>query len=519
MENKCPKCNKPLPEEAAFCLHCFTDLKTFTKEKTSVIPPVPATHKPKKILLRYIPIALVLLLIFGICIYALKVSNTNDLKPAGTTIIKATETIPLTNDYGENVTKNNGEQVFEIIDVTQIVTITTTEKQNLLDKLFNNSTQTTAHNKEESSSVKNNKTTQAQTILPGTTVQQIKPGQTGPVTSAPNTTIPQGTTNVITQHPGETTPKTTSPTTTQADSNQGTTPITDFEYSVSESGKYVTITKYTGNDKHVTIPAVINSKYVISIEQNTFQNNATVETISFADDSNRPYLWVNSRCINNCSNLRVINFPDTDLGIVNNFAYNCLKVEKITLKNNQYRFENGALYYSGGKGWRLRYFCPAANVTSFTLPVWSTGFEGACNLKEAAYLKNITLHKNTLYFPDQTILPPTLENIYVEDGCAKGFDINGIAFSYGTDCTFCAYPKQNKTTDLTLPDNTCFYSQDIENDYLKTLRIPKTAQIIFPSFAVNGTCFKNLQNLYIQDGQPNQSTLMADARVDNIYVY
>ena len=33
MERKCPNCGKALPEEAAFCLFCFTDVENFKKSE------------------------------------------------------------------------------------------------------------------------------------------------------------------------------------------------------------------------------------------------------------------------------------------------------------------------------------------------------------------------------------------------------------------------------------------------------------------------------------------------------
>ena len=32
LEKKCPNCGKELPEEASFCLFCFTDINNYKKE-------------------------------------------------------------------------------------------------------------------------------------------------------------------------------------------------------------------------------------------------------------------------------------------------------------------------------------------------------------------------------------------------------------------------------------------------------------------------------------------------------
>ncbi len=545
MEKKCPNCGKELPDEAAFCLFCFTDINNYKKSEVCPVADVATEKKSKKtpVLVAFkaklnkklfcrIGIAAAFLLIMGICIFAMKSMNSGDnLKPENnTTIIKETSTVAVTDKGGEAVTDEAGEQVFEVVEVTKNIVVSTTEKQGLFDKIFNNTT-TKKDDKNADNKSDSTETTKKQSFFDkifgkdedeettltssSTTQKNDIPAEEHGTTQAPSTSD-ESTTKPSSTSPTKTetqTSTTTLPTTTQ----KTETPISDFEYTLSS--KYAAINKYTGNDKHIVVPAVIEGKYVTELNQGVFQNNSTVETISFADDSKRPYLWIRSRIFDSCQNLRIINFPDTDLGIYNDFAYNCPKIEELTFKNNQYRFQDGGLYYSGGKGWRLRYFCPASSVTSLKLPDWSSGIEGACNLDEATNLKEIILHKNTTYFPDQSILPSNLENIFISEDNALGYDINGIAFFQSSGNTFCAYPQQNKTTELTLPENSVFYGQYVKNAYLKTLRIPKTVTIHVPFYVVNGVCFKNLETVYIQDGHPSQKTLVDDARVKNIYIY
>lgn len=540
MERKCPNCGKALPEEAEFCLYCFTDIESFKK---SQVRPVAATSRngscitalfgilkaklTKKLFCR-IGVFAAFLLVMGICIFAMKTINSQDsLKTnPGTTILKDTSAVAVTKENGETVTNTNGEQVFDIIEVTKVVTVSTTEKQGFFDKIFNSSSA-----EKENSGDKNNGST-----LVGTTKKESffdklfgdDDDETQPVTkpsithpSTEGNTEAQSTTTQGNEALPPTTQESTAPTTpeTTVESTPAETPISDFEYKLSE--KYAAINKYNGTASHVTIPAVIEGKYVTEINQNVFQNNPHVVAVTFSDDSKRPYLWIRSRVFTSCKNLRIINLPDTDLGIYNHFAYDCPAVEKITTKNNQYRFADGGLYYSGSKGWVMRYYCPASPTTSLKLPEWSNGIEGACNLGDAINLKEIIYHKGAKHFPDQSIMPPNLENIFVDDNNPNAYDINGIAFynSSTNDNIICSYPPQNKTTELTLPENSMLYGQYVKNSYLKTLYIPKTALTMSPSSIVNGSCFKNLESVHIQDGHPNQKTLVNDARVDNIYIY
>ncbi len=539
MERKCPNCGKALPEEAAFCLFCFTDIESFKK---SEVRPVAATGRngscfnaffgifkvklTKKFFCR-IGICAAFLLVMGICIFAMKTINSpNALKAdTGTTILKDTSAVAVTKDNGEAVTDSNGEQVFNVVEVTKVVTVSTTEKQGFFDKIFNSSSTEKNNNADKNNSLTPVETTKKESLFDklfgdddDETQPVMKPSTTQPATEASTETKPS-TTAGSTEALPPATQDTATPTTpeTTAESTPSETPISDFEYKLSE--KYAAINKYNGTASHVTIPAVIEGKYVTEINQNVFQNNPHVVTVTFADDSKRPYLWIKSHVFTGCENLRTINLPDTDLGIYNHFAYNCPSVEKITTKNNQWRVDGGGLYYSGSKGWVMRYYCPASPTTSLKLPDWSNGIESACNLDDAINLKEIIYHKNAKFLPHQSIIPPNLENIFVDDNNPYAYDIAGIAFSQGNDSNSCSYPPQNKTTELTLPENIVFYGQYVKNSYLKTLYIPKTALTMSPSDVVNGSCFKNLENVHIQDGHPNQKTLVNDARVENIYIY
>lgn len=151
MENKCPNCGKVLPEEAAFCLYCFTDIQSFKKSETHPVTVVADEKSTKKIpvlvglkskfnkkLFCRIGVVAAFLLIMGICIFAMRNINSGDsLKTTeGTTIINETSTVAVTDSSGEAVTDESGEQVFDIVEVTKIATVTTTEKQGFFDKVL-----------------------------------------------------------------------------------------------------------------------------------------------------------------------------------------------------------------------------------------------------------------------------------------------------------------------------------------------------------------------------------------------
>lgn len=541
LKKVCPNCGCQLPEEALFCLNCFHSLaltENSKNEEKKRFVPLLKLKQNKKRLLGYSSALLAFLLIMGICIIAMKTANNAGIileVDTQTTIIKGTETVAVTDNSGEAVTDKSGEQVFDVIEVTKVETIpvTTTEKQGFFDKIFNTSTQKNHENKKESdTSVKTTaaaQTTEKPGIFdqiidsvfgddnenPSTVPTTEQYGTTENSSSTPdNVTTPSTTTK-----PTQATTVTTRPTTTAPSATEAvvTTPVSDFEYTLSD--KYATIKKYTGSASNVLIPAVIEGKAVTRISGNAFQNNNAVQTVTFVTDSIQPYLWVEPQTFNGCSDLRTITFSDTDLGIMNNFAWNCPSIENLHINSAQYKCIDGSLYYNSGSTWKLRWHCPANSAATITLPSYCTGVESASNLKEAVNVKTINIHSNVITLPHPSILPPNCENVFVDDGNTNAFDINGIAFYKEGGMWATLYPSKNRTKSLTLPENTCFYGQYISNSYLETIYIPKTTKIHSIDKLIEGRMFTSLKNVYIQEGHEKEDYILKNSTIPKTATY
>ena len=498
----CPFCGAKIPEEAIYCLNCssvlnerqsFPTVKVKDKKKKTI------AVIPRKRFLGIIAIVLSIVIFFSSCIFAIKSARTNEPskeKPE-------TTLSPVTEETGENVTDQNGEQVFEVIEVTDA----TTEKQGLLDKLF-------GKDETEKSDVPSETTTKKPSIL-----DKLFGNET---TTSPTTTESEATTSTTTVTESTTNKTETSTSTTESTTTSSSqSNAKDFEYVEYSSNKmHLSITKYNGNDEHVVIPATHDGKYIVEIQKNTFKDNDRVKTVTFADDEDRPYLWINPSCFSNCPNLHTINMPDENLGIHAGFANKCYSMKTINLKNNQYRFDNGGLYASNGKLWELRYMCPASAPETFTIPSWSSGIDTASNLKECSNLRAIYCHEYVTIFPHQSIVPSNLEAIYVDDANQNGYDISGIAFKLNSSDGryICTYPPKNTTKDFTLPENSLLYSQYVKNPYLETLRIEQTADLFSPTYIASKWAFTNLKTIYIKSGHKNEATIKKDF-YGTVYTY
>lgn len=529
MDRICPNCGKELPEEASFCLFCFTDITKSTPAADVNKCDTPAeTQHAKKVKISKktasrVGFAAAFFFIALISVFAMKnaiADNSLKQQSDGTTVITETSAVAVTDEAGSAVTDEAGEQVFDIVTVTKVQPVETTQKRSVFDKIFKTSDNSATTDKpsqtqkEESFFEKLFGNDDKVSTTSATAEAQSKPSPSTTAKSEPtlgtienDTSVPSATTTQ--------TPETQVPVTNEA---PHFTPVEDFEYSIS--GKYATITGYKGNDETVTIPAQINSCYVTSVNGGTFKNNSTVKTVTFQSDDGQPYLWVRSGCFTDCSALRVINFPDTDLGIVNGFASNCPSVEKLTLQNGQYRYVDGSLYYYSGKTWKLRYHCPAHPTTQIKLPSYCDGIEGASNLEEARNVKNIYINAFATDFPDQMQLPGNLENIFVDSDSDYGYDINGIAFSYdSTYGTVCAWPDKNKTKTVTLPDKTYLDTTHINNSNLETVYIPKGAVLRNISDFTSKRCFPSLKTLCIQDSHANFDYIVRNTDIETIKKY
>lgn len=486
VNKKCPHCGAQMPEEASFCLSCFSEINTnlqanmtfdnaeklpvFLQIKTKLEELFKRITSSKKTLAFAIALFIILIVFVVFLILALIPADAVSDVPAQTTLIAVTD------KNGEPVTNSKGEQVFEVKEVT-------TKKKNLLGKIKDKITgeektavnNNVSENAEEKSSKNTNSSSASKRPEKSQTTGGSSPSASGNNNNDVNFDEPE---------------KTTVQTTEKEYDSFETAPY-------GSSGEKLSITKYTGNSSSVVIPAVIDGKPVARIEKNAFKDNSKIKTITFENDNSRKSIYLQSGCFNNLSSLTTINMPDANLGIVGEFCDNCLKLETINIDNSQYKFIDGALYYWTSQYWVLRFICPASDLSDLTIPSWCKGIENICNLSECYNLKIIRLHKNVTSFPSIYEINEALEAVYVEDGSKSAFDKDGVLF-VGKNTTL--YPSSKKDKSFTLPENIIFNPPQKPNKYLETLKIPKSCELQFADSIFFCKCFPNLKTIYIEDG-------------------
>lgn len=566
MEKKCIKCSKVIPEEAAFCLYCFTEQEAGLNTAPLVYgTAAPVKKMSKKAITGIVLCAFVFLFLLGGCIAAMKKSNSTsqlatDTPVTETQVVTYTQTVDVTDASGEQVTDASGEAVTNVITVTQIhtyipATPQTTEEKGFFDKLFDNGKETTANNtsagdnnpqtvpettekqgffdklfgKDETTTTtkapapfadvvttqkgNNTSTTKnnASTVQPATTQKTVttqKPATTqAPSTQKPTTTQKPSTTQspTTTQKPTTTATPTTQPTTEQSSYYFEYAP-----YNENYPDGNIQLTKYVGNASVVHIPTHINGRKVSAIGENCFVNNYQLKEIHVDYAPSRDFFEFLSFSFDNCPNLTKIDCTENmGTSISPWFSKGCPIIEFI-YRGHEKSFVDGALYRNSALMW---YTCHP-DYTTLTIPSWCPKIDNGHNLDEVPNLRVLNIHKNVSNIPYRyTHYSDGLEQVNVEPGNPWAYSVNGIMFcrkSLSDQFDECIYPRQNKTKTLVMPriGTTCELgfsrnSVQITNDNLEELWLNESSLIHAPDSSwMYTTAYPNLKRIYITPNHP-----------------
>lgn len=472
MQKHCPFCNAPMPEEASFCLHCFSIL-----EGSKAVPtPKAQAHRTAhtvatrfKTAERCSAVALTLIFLTGMVTSfvgnPLTGAPVSLFSPNGWGV-QPSASAAKGNPNGENEPTDSAAGKAELTaeDTAQSLIAAFPKPSDILTA--------------------------------GGSVPSVSP-------SSDSSTASDSAASDNSDNPAEP----TGPAEPSADKNQ---PMEQPEYNPKlytykpDEGDRIAITGYTGSAAKVIVPAVIDGKIVCRIAEGTFQNCKTLQEITLETDTRQNYLWVNGGCVTNCPNLTTFNFNQTDLGIYGEFARDCPKLREVNIDNDQYRFIDGALYYWSSQEWLLRFYAEGETQTELTVPTWCAGIENVCNLEDNPYLKVLRLHQRTTHFPQFFFgTNPNFEAVYVEEGNPKAFDCDGVLFTKSSsDTLYYAnfYPAGKTSKVFKMPENTVLSAYNSENPYLEELWLPKNAYIQSTDAVFYERCFRNLQRVYLQEG-------------------
>ena len=494
----CPFCGTKVPEEAIYCLNCssvlnerqsFPVVKVKNKKKKAI------AVIPRKKFMGIIAIVLSVVILFSSCLFAIKL--TRDGGPSKEN--PETTLAPVTEENGENVTDQNGEQVFEVIEVTD----TTTEKQGILDKLF-------GKDETEKTDASSETTTKKQSIIDKLF---------GDETTTSSTTEPEATTSTTTTAETTTNQTETSSTTSTTESTTASNEKYSFEYTVESDGN-ITITGYSGNASVVTIPEKIDGYYVTDIARGAIANDSKITKIIF--ESRKKHIDLYDAAFLNLSSLTTLDMGGGYYTIWGHFAADC-PVKEIVNTSKYHTFYNGGLYSNN----ELIYFCENPCYSKINLPEWSVGFRNGYTLKYNENVKVINAHKGVTSMPQSYLYyNEALTAINIEPGNSRYISKDGVFFykanSSQTRYFYSIYPYSKKDKTFIMPENCNLCTRAsglITNPYLENLYIPASSTLEHSDSSwYYNTAFKNLKSIYIAEGH-SQYDKISKTFTGNIYTY
>lgn len=538
MAKRCPFCQKEMPDEANFCLNCFSALGTeaspescgakngnhdekpthkHTKKHMSKPKAENALPLVNKKARRKIFTAVILACTFLLCGILARLTR----KQIRTAASGEPETMAVlvTDENGEAVTDENGDNVYEYVEVPQ-------EEKGFFGKLFGSFT----HNKDD---VEGTDNTYAEN---GSKGEAVPDKVEGSVYSAGNTgsgTVGNNTGNSKTEE-------------NITDNSPPSSEGLKYETIATANGSYIKIVGYEGHSANVLVPAFIHDIPVTYIAGGAFKNNDVIRTITFegADDLSKRqfYLPASSNCapavFYNLPNLTKITFPyelsyGRYLADYSLYSYSdswCYlfegtpklaaiettsKPSKADTASRRYAYmtsKDGVLYSSCLDG---LYFYPYAKKDkSFTVP-YETWY---VFINDCFYLEELRINATPSHYFDFNILPSNthLKKVIAEGG--KPFETRywtagDVLFSRQESTTanpkavsVAYYPQTKNDKAYRLPDIPEGYYYNIINQfnlntYIEELYVPARATV-WAGMTEKSYRPPNLRAIHLQEGNP-----------------
>lgn len=502
MSKKCPFCQSELPDEAHYCLNCCSSLSTapdvaaslakvkkYRRTADSAVHDLYVKynltfskfiHNPKN--KKAFPIAIISFATVFLCLLVSAASHSVNIETV-------TETRLVTEKNGEAVTDENGENVYEVVEVTT--------EQSFLESLFGGSKSVEGTSDGSSGSVLGK--------LFGSD------DSTATTVASPNSSTNETsnkTQNSKTETTAYSTTKVQSSDTDNAE-NSSTQSSDGFSYTEGTDG--IKITGYNGSASNIIVPAYIDGKRVVGLGENAFSNNSSIKSITFedADTGDHKFFLPYMTCaFSNLPNLTKVTFPletssstlykDYTLslsGAANVFEYlfsGCPKLEGVyfgkSLTGDAYLTQiDGVVltksYTSSGK--TVLYYPPGKKDASYTTPSGVDCIHENA-IRDNPYLETLTFSSEVKSVSGENFLGcKKLKAFIAVSGNNYISTQNGVLYSgsvtiNGTAYTGVCYPPGKTDTEFTFRDDinivltdNCFYG----NPYIQTVRLPHKSYV------------------------------------------
>lgn len=454
----------------------------------------------KKLLIRSL-ICFAVVIIIALSAVALKLFVSKpDTKLESTTMVTETEIIPVTDNSGEIVTDENGEQVFDKITVTKPQTITTTGKRDIFDIIFNK-TEVQSTTKPVEDDPKNSEST-SDASEPSATIPATD--KNNPSTNDSSQEVPSSQTQGNANESEASTEATT-----EAEDTTAPKESNGFTYTILNGS--VKLLGYTGSDSVVRVPAEIDGKHVAYLGSKVFSNKSNITSIVFegaSSGSEKFYLPANTTVFNSLPNLTTVEFPfETSNYFVNSdgstsYTYSfgtlfsgCPKISSVNFgahinsmhspsMSRMYSID-GVVFANTSSEESLIWYPIAKPQAEYVVP------ENTRKIEKNAFFNNSYVEAITISSKTTTIATPNfrscsrLSSFSVAEGNARFSAINGVLYypsftSNDTSFFNAFYPMAKTDISFTFPSDMAI-SFDANtfcgNPYLKEITISKNSRI------------------------------------------
>ncbi|MGN0518912.1 MAG: leucine-rich repeat domain-containing protein, partial [Acutalibacteraceae bacterium] len=223
------------------------------------------------------------------------------------------------------------------------------------------------------------------------------------------------------------------------------TSIEQFEYTLNDSQKTATITKYIGTDEYVVIPSDINGYTVTSIDDPAFENCQILTGIEIPNSVK----YIGMFAFSGCTNLTRVEIPDsvTDLDALT--FMDCISLKAINVDaNNKYLTSVDGVLFSKDMT-ALLYYPSAKEDAEYSIP------DGVTDIGELAFVTNklkiVNIPDSAINFTSYAFnFSESLTSINVSEGNRYYKSEDGVLFK---DNTLICYPSQKEDEEYTIPSN------------------------------------------------------------------
>ena len=256
----------------------------------------------------------------------------------------------------------------------------------------------------------------------------------------------------------------------------------DFTYEPLEDGT-VSVTRYSGDDRELTVPAVMDCRRVSAVRSGTFTDCDDIVSLSFSEGTE----VLESDAVNRCGSLELVTLPASMKSIEDSQFTGCpmLKEIKVDPGNTEYTMLDNVLF-SVRDGMLLCY--PQGRLdTAYTVPGWTKVlgmgcFEGNESLRRVTLPEGLTTIRDGAFYLCGHLSELSIPASVTEIGrfAFQGTALRSAEIPEGvTSLEYCTFMDCKSLEEVVLPDSlTTIGESALRSTAIKGITLPESLTVI-----------------------------------------